>query len=360
MSLLLERPTDEFRLGCGNYEYAIKSRCGTFHLLGFDTAQTNWSRTLNGVSTAKCQIPAPTGCGRDLGRIRPWGHELWIYRNGAVVWVGPVTNVSWEGATCTIEAADLMHWASVREIHKNVDFTGVCAKEASEVFTELCTEGFAYEPICLTLDVGPVGSMAEMFFKAGEHKTLLSQVNELSRGLVDWTVYCRRLIGGSRLGRFVGRLSDNDFTSTPAIAQRASDTATRVTVIGESNLVVGQVGAVDTFYGLVERTFKLPNLKDAAAAQAAAQRIWDEMHYPPVECDDNWATDLMPTSPCRIEDLVPGNLFAILLTSGYRDVDTMMRMTRLEVAVDEGAESVKLAMAATTAGFEWEGIADDV
>ncbi|WP_030236741.1 hypothetical protein [Streptomyces sp. NRRL S-350] len=71
-----------------------------------------WNRTINDTSEAFITIAkgrAPDCCGQ-LGDIEPYIHELSIYRDGDLVWQGPVTRTVESRDTFRVEAKDVTEW----------------------------------------------------------------------------------------------------------------------------------------------------------------------------------------------------------------------------------------------------------
>ncbi|WP_424639934.1 hypothetical protein [Embleya sp. AB8] len=71
-----------------------------------------WSRTINDVSEGVVTISkagAPECCGL-LGDIEPWVHELSIYRDGDLVWQGPIVRTVEGRRSVRVEARDMIAW----------------------------------------------------------------------------------------------------------------------------------------------------------------------------------------------------------------------------------------------------------
>ncbi|MGW1840731.1 hypothetical protein ACWCQH_30430, partial [Streptomyces sp. NPDC002067] len=71
-----------------------------------------WSRTLRDTSDAQIVVQKADlqGCCDALGLVEPWVHELTIYRDRDLVWQGPITKITEQRATVTIDAQDVFAW----------------------------------------------------------------------------------------------------------------------------------------------------------------------------------------------------------------------------------------------------------
>jgi phage replication-related protein YjqB (UPF0714/DUF867 family) len=106
-------------LGCAeDYTAAIHWRGGgrTYIPTSFfagNMTEVHWERRLNETSQAYITVAKP---GRDpaccalLGEIHPWCHELTIYRDGQLVWQGPVVMVEETLDAITVTANDVTAW----------------------------------------------------------------------------------------------------------------------------------------------------------------------------------------------------------------------------------------------------------
>lgn len=72
-----------------------------------------WARTLNDISEARITISkegVTPECCTEVGATEPWIHELSIYRDGELVWQGPVVRTVEGRTTFAIEAMDVLGW----------------------------------------------------------------------------------------------------------------------------------------------------------------------------------------------------------------------------------------------------------
>lgn len=72
-------------------------------------AYLNWTRVRDDISTCTLRTTGfGLDCGRMLGDLRTWAHEIVVFRNGERVWEGPITRIGYFADTVEIEARDPM------------------------------------------------------------------------------------------------------------------------------------------------------------------------------------------------------------------------------------------------------------
>ncbi|MEU3220048.1 hypothetical protein [Streptomyces sp. NPDC006971] len=102
-------------LGCAaSYTAVVHWRGGALPFVSLDTlTAVSWSRTINDVSEASVTVAAADVsadcCGR-LGDVAPWVHELTVYRDGELVWQGPIQRIVMRRSSIVIEGADTFSW----------------------------------------------------------------------------------------------------------------------------------------------------------------------------------------------------------------------------------------------------------
>lgn len=120
-------------LGCAEeYSVAIMRQPGTMTEQAFTPAvvghleeivSLDWGRLLNGISKARVTVTkCPSNCStlttRDArwSSVDPWAHELWIYRDGKIAWMGPIVYIRETPDAFHFEAHDMIEWVNRREI----------------------------------------------------------------------------------------------------------------------------------------------------------------------------------------------------------------------------------------------------
>src|SRR5688572_8003033 len=107
-------------LGCGTTTCYITERGGGTRLLDIPYATVSYGRRLDEVSDCSIEVPVAeairTDCCLTLTDLSPWQHEISVYRDDTLVWVGPVVDVTYTRDTVTIAAKDLFQWFERRKI----------------------------------------------------------------------------------------------------------------------------------------------------------------------------------------------------------------------------------------------------
>lgn len=107
------------RLGCANdYQVTVHWRGGKRPFINLQgVTKIHWERRLDEVSQAEVVINKPLageGCCGMLGYIRPWMHEVTIYRDGVLVWQGPIVTTVEERGSLTLKCKDVLAWLDRR------------------------------------------------------------------------------------------------------------------------------------------------------------------------------------------------------------------------------------------------------
>ncbi|MFE2491008.1 hypothetical protein ACFXGR_49000 [Streptomyces mirabilis] len=83
--------------------------------------EVEWSRVLDGTSSARALIQPDGDCCTRLGRIGSWRTRLAIFRDGQYVWDGPVTDVTWSLGQVEVTAEDGSVWLDDEQCSGLVD-----------------------------------------------------------------------------------------------------------------------------------------------------------------------------------------------------------------------------------------------
>lgn len=333
-------------LGCGVYEIGVFERGGATMIGSLPFDSLAWARDLDAVSEATLQITGISGAGAAccalLGSIKPWQHELAMYRDGTRVWAGPITTIDVLGEVATISARDVMQWMWIRRLRHDHAF----------VATDLATIFQAYVTDALTLDNSmglvvvptPTGVTGDRSVLALQHMIAGDQLDELSRTGVDWTTIDRSVFVGGTVtpyplpptGRLV--LIDDSFQTPPRVTtdgmQMATDWVVRGAGGGDGpDPVFGEAGGLSATFGLVDRVETNEEILDSpsAAAQAASR----------LALTGGGATVvsegiLSPDAGVTIDQLVPGLPVELRLVNPC-----------LQILVDYRLASVKVTAGAT-------------
>lgn len=312
--------------------------------------------------------------------VWPYAHELAIFRGDGErpIWMGPVTpipeTVQPDGNTdlITMYAKDILGYTDVRLTHIDMWFQD-SAPDAPiawgradpvaifqwlvERATDLDDPGLrnavSYQP---TSRLVQRTGRAEEFY-VGE------ELRDLARtGVSFYTVGRSVYVHGDwqpYAGLRLKRLTQADFLGNATILVDAVNAATAVSVVGavppgstdQTNTPPAKVylGAVDPFFGLIERLVKADRITDLSTLEAIGRRKVFYGNPPPtVLTIDNGAV-LSPDAPVSIHDLIPSRWFEIAAQGTCRSVQQVMKLSHVKVdwsagsGSDAGMERVQVA-----------------
>jgi hypothetical protein len=337
--------------GCGTHTATILDRNGATVSTAEVLTEVEWSRVLDGTSTARALIQPDGDCCNRLGRIGSWKNRLVIFRDGKYVWEGPVTDVTWSLGQVEVVAEDVSVWLDDRVPHADRAFTNA---DLSEIAQWLIEDGFAPDdPGHVVEVIGKAGITGSRSYSAkigqtGDH------LRQLAEAGIDYTVIGNKilLLPETHLVS-VGRLSDADLPDGLEVSEDGKALVTRWIVAGsEESGVIGSDGGIDPYYGLHERYVEMTEITDTASAAAKARRRVSSVV--PVFIDTQQVT-ISPLAAIDVPSLVPGWALDITSASTCRRVTQRLKITGVRVTEsggDEntpGAESVQVQVAATAA-----------
>src|SRR4029077_11043857 len=126
------------RLGCGDARAEVWTRGGGSRVIALpQITGVEWNRvrsdtSLGSVTMDGVAIAADPSCCAILNTVRPWKHELHIYRDDKRVWLGPINEIDLNGPVLTIKARDNSAWLDKRFIHFTHQWGGTQANQGSE------------------------------------------------------------------------------------------------------------------------------------------------------------------------------------------------------------------------------------
>jgi hypothetical protein len=339
--------------GCGSHSAQILDRGGAVVATANVLTDVEWSRVLDGVSSARVVINPDGDCCNRLGRLSTWAHRLVIFRDGRYVWDGPITGISWRLGEVELTAQDVLAWLDRRVIHTDMAFANT---DLSEVAQWLIADGFAPDDPGHTVQVvgraGVTGSRSYTrdIGQTGDH---LSQLAEAG---IDYTAIGSKilLLPEDHLVS-VGRLSDADLPEGLDVAEDGAALVSRWVVAGSSNSgVLGAYGGVDPYYGLHERYVEMSEITDDDSAVEAARARRRASLPVPVVIDTQQVT-ISPLAAIDVPSLVPGWCLDVTSAGTCRQVAQRLKITGVKVSEsagtgdNPGTESVQVQVAATGA-----------
>jgi lysophospholipase L1-like esterase len=381
-------------LQCGKYDVWVYERGGEVPLGRVLFNSLSYGRKIDDVSTATVQlgirgvkpyiIPPrdettdvsptsflgdPDNCCWLLSEINPWEHELVIFRNGSVVWAGPIQTVEIDNGTgqATIEADDMMKWLDRRFIRCEIDMTEA---DLALIWLSVFRSAHDISPVGISTTVYRTGVKGDRYYAPDQFKVAGDELRELARTGLDWTVVGRQIIVGPQEISTppIATLYDEAFQRAPVIVKSGIDTATRWVVGGGGAGADGpaywasapEIFQSDPSFGLVEKFVSEPSILDAddpeSSSRAAAQTRWDLLHAPIVFLRD---AVLAPTASVTMEELVPGARIDMNLVEVCQPIIEQYRLRDVNVSftVGEkggGTEEVKITV--TPLGTENVGL----
>lgn len=310
-------------LGCvSEYHALIQSKDG-IGVGELPMSSVKFDRKLDSISEAEIEIPlAGPGCEPCglVSSLRPWHHELYLFRDNEFVWSGPITKIQIRRDSATVYAGDLFQLMDFRLVHNDMCFAQACGGAA----TELVDIGAALIDDAFVLDghnyeivkFNQTGLLGERLYLPGEHS--LDVLGEALRLGLDATVLGRRIILGAVPFGSTDALTDEDFVGDLEIEIDGLGMATRVITKGDG--VVGlavadgaDANGVHPYYGLIESEGNdRGELGTQTLADQAAKAIVDSKFPPPVTLSTPTGARLAATAPVNMSDLVPGTLVPVI------------------------------------------------
>lgn len=332
-------------LGCAEtYTAAFHDRTGAVPAgTEIEPAQVSWGRESDATSEAVVTLPAddPECCGAVAG-VHPWCNDLTLYRDGEMVWQGPVVRVA-TGATTVVTARDVTAWLARRVIHRAMDFTGG-GTDLAEIAAALVRD--ALEPddpgVLAFLEVLASGVAGERAYEPAASYAY-DELRELARVGVDFTAVGHRIIisGEGPLAR-LATLTDEHFAPAPTVIADGLSAVTRAVVHGAG--VTGQAGG-EGACGLLEHLAKEDQITGQAEADAEARALVEAGYPTPLILDVPDGAQLTPDAPVLINHLVPGVTVPVAVTDLCRPLAADLRLVKLAVTFDDGGEQVKVTLA---------------
>lgn len=343
--------------------------------------ELKWDRRLDDISQAVIEIATNADCCTTgfLGELHPWHHGVAIYRDGVLVWNGPIVLIEATRTRVTITANDISVLLTKRLLSRDICFSldaMVCtAGVGGIVYGPQAPEVVALRLIGDALQVDDHGAFVEVqststaVYEASYKQyggPVFDLVQKLATEFINWTVLGRRIVisvGGLRSTAGLARtamLTCDDFandefkTTEDGLAALTQDVQIADPIIDggveQVNIGVAQVfnaGAgevADPYYGLLQGVQKANQAlavgaNPAAAIAQAALNVVQGAYPPPVTLSAD-GLQIAPTAPVTIEELVPGIIVPIFADCLCRPVMQDFVLSKIEISVTERGETV--------------------
>jgi hypothetical protein len=199
------------RLGCGDARAEVWTRGGGTRVIDLpNITAVEWNRvrsdtSLGSVTMDGVAIASDPECCAVLDTVRPWKHELHIYRDDKRAWLGPIQEIALNGPSLQIKARDVSAWLDKRFVHFTHQWGGAQANQGSEnsdvLLLALALDGASVE-------TGFIGVTGQIFQRVGvngakpldlmqrtytpaQFKPVGPEIRDMAKGALDWTVIGR-------------------------------------------------------------------------------------------------------------------------------------------------------------------------
>lgn len=299
-----------------------------------------WGRRLNDVSTASITVSkaqAGSDCCGAIGALEPWGHELSLYRDGKLVWQGPILEIE-EGTlddAVTISAVDVIGWLSVRTVGRSQYFFNYTVPYMLWwILNEaLSIDDPAVLPFYQLVNpiTGPTGER-----NVTTDALALDEWTEIAKMGADYTTVGRRVIMRPPTPWNATRpayINERHFLGNLKVRRSGRDFATRAVMIGEGT-AAGQpptrADVTDQFYGLVEKVFKADKQTNWPTVDLMASQALSAYNPMPNFLIVPDGSALSPNTPLSVDDLVCGAQWNVSTESTCRKIRQAMRLTKVD------------------------------
>lgn len=344
-------------LGCGEYTVQISTRCGSRTVcdLTKNTENLEWGRAMDATSETKFRVSlsGDTGavCCSCLGDARTWINSVNVYRDGNLVWFGPLFNIRYRSDYVEIVARDITAWWDKRAIHNTHVFVDATLREIIET---LMRDALSEDDPCGLIDRVHYGDALDNIridLTVDAYEGYLGDVmRDLAKSYIDYTAIGSAVFIDAPLkwGPFT-TLTDEHFQSELEVEERGVEAATRQITSGGDDGIVGIAGGLDPFYGLLEEIVSEDSIDTVKDARLASQNRLIGSNPAPLYLNIPQGAKLSPKAPTCIEQLVPGTNFKVVLRDVCRPIQMTGVLTALSVKVD-GDEEVGLTLSPPLGG----------
>ena len=369
------------RLGCAtSYTALIYYWDRRYQQLSYYTTLTGlmeitWERVLDDYSECRLRFRPRNGddCCHKLKPVynasgeliepglQPWAHELTLYRDGDLVWAGPVFSIDEEVMPdestdhIQIVARDFLGWLDRRVIHDDLYFNDQ-TYDLSYIAQQIILSGLRHDDLGLPQYMHVVPSNRKRKWSVRHWEARVGEeLREIARLGLDFTSVGRRIyIKGPRYeGESTPVLRTRDFLAGIEIRVVGAEAATAGVAVGATPEPDpddpdpppiedipphksywpkgGPADAVDPFYGLIENWSRSESVKDEGYLEWIASQKVAEGYPPPLTLSVPSGSGLAATAPVSIHQLVPGTYFTILVQGMCRSIAQHMRLSQVRV-----------------------------
>lgn len=367
-------------LGCAqDYQVSIHYQGGRQLFTRLDEiTDLSYGRKLDDYSEASVTLAkrdASSGCLHQAGRAQPWAHEVTIYRDGGIVWQGPIVEIEETRSELTFTARDMLAWLDRRVIDttfkKTEDPINAAPLDTGRMLHRIMSVTFplgdpynnpGISEYMRVDEITPSSQSLPETIWAGS-QTVGELVRELIKSGIDMFTLGRKIYmvpDFYRYARNPFRLSARDFLGDLSVVTRGLDTATEGFVLADSSLdpngaqpegpdpndakpptvakwPPGHHGgsgdpSAPPWYGRITRFTEAGQQVDSEGALLDVAKSIRAYGFPPpksVVVPDN--AQLSPEAPIRMGQLVPGRTIRVDLDDFAIPLSEPFRLSEVEV-----------------------------
>lgn len=341
-------------LGCGTHTASVWDRDGQKLLDLDDIRFVQYSRELDTHSEATVTVGRGGSCCSMLGMVRPWRHNLVIYRTAPgqpqhEVWSGPIIEPEFGRDETTIYARDAWAWLDRRDIRETVTASG----DLSDVGWALIDHGLTHPDggldetgIRRHLDKRAAGVPGAREWE-DDDGSVGQELRRLCQGALNATFLGPRLVlwGPYPLSR-TALLQDANFLDPLSVKLDGWAMVTRAVVRGKG--FTATCGGTDPYYGLLEGEVNDDSMTDRRDGQELACLEVATRKQPPLVLSIPDGARLAPDAPVTLDELVPGVEIPVWSKATCLEVNVDLVLTRLKVTDEPTGERVQVALAPGT------------
>lgn len=373
---------DEATLGCGTHRVFVYRR-GGIERVGEITniSQVEWGRVRDDISDAKIVVSGwDVDCGNLLAKLQTWAYELVIYRDNGYsnerVWEGPITLITYEQDSVTLQAKDVMAYAYRRILKQKMSDVGLNRTVVQRAVQVMQNALAPDDPNVLAYMRPIISQNDRKQFRStpAYSRTAFEEVDDMAANAgLDYTTVGRSIIiwGTKNTIGTLPEFRDEHLGTAPIVSEYGMSMANRYAVSdgagiwGEATRL--DVSGNDPVYGLVEMlssTWASDSEVDSGTMtqegieslresfRGFAERSIEDRYPPPVivRVPDN--TTLNPDTVISIQHLVPGVRIPLRSTGTLREVAADQKLDSVRVSEIGGKETVSVVMSPFNADDE--------
>lgn len=355
-------------LGCGKHRAFVMERGGT-NLVGEMTPlmRVRWERVRDEISTANVRVGVSECCAL-LGDLEAGRMELHIHREGDSVWQGVITRLEYEISHVDIFAEDMLWVAKRTALSQGYD------QSYPNIWSVVDRMTWLMEDMTYAKYGDPWNMLPHLHPVVGpdDPETSKKQVPWALSTWEDFDLYAEdhgtdytvvnRDIYWSDIGyawAVLPKLEAEHLSEWPRIVEYGNELATRVIISnneGYAGLGVAPAGMRD-HYGYVDHIINQereagalddepdapPTPEELESMRQSAQRQVANRYPTPTSIVVPANSTLMPSSPWRVNDLIPGAWFDVEVTNLCRSMVETQRLHQVTVTeTPDNGEKVEI------------------